>query len=75
MDDPKFIIHEVVILKIVFGIIILALAVLSCLAVFRFIKKRGVYKNDLFGLFLDSIEFLSLIIALVLIATILITGK
>lgn len=62
-------------MKIVFGLIILFLAVFSCLAVFRFIKKRGTYKNDLFGLILDSIEFLSLIIALVLIAAILITGK
>ena len=59
----------------ILGIIIILLAIIALLMVFRFVKKKGTYKGDFLGLIIDSIEFVVLVIALVLVGIILITGK
>ena len=62
-------------MKEIFGAIILLLAVITFLAVFRFVRKKGTYKDDFWGLIIDSFEFVTLIVALVLVGIILLTGK
>jgi cobalamin synthase len=62
-------------MKEILGVIIVLLAIIAFLAVFRFVKKKGTYKGDFLGLIIDSVEFIVLIIALVLAGIILLTGK
>ena len=61
--------------KEILGVLIVLLAIMISFTVFRFIKKKGAYKGDFLGLILDSIEFVVLMIALVLVGILLLTGK
>ena len=62
-------------MKKTLGVIILFLAAIVFVAVFAFIIKRGTYKGDFWGLIIDSIEFIILIIALAFVGIILLTEK
>lgn len=66
---------EVLSVKKILGVLIVLLAIMISFVVFRFIKKKGAYKGDFLGLILDSIEFVVLMIALVLVGILLLTGK
>lgn len=66
---------EVLSVKEILGVLVVLLAIMISFAVFRFIKKKGAYKGDFLGLILDSIEFVVLMIALVLVGILLLTGK
>ena len=61
-------------MKKIFGIIILIIAIATLCTVFAYILKKGFYQGDFWHLLIDSVEFVVLIIAHILVGIILLTG-
>lgn len=63
---------EVAVLKKVVGIAAILIAIALVIIIAIVIVKKGTYRGDIFGLLIDSFEFVVLIIALILLGLVLI---
>lgn len=62
-------------MKRIVGLILIVLALVILLLVYLYIFKKGIYKGDFLGLLIDSVEFLGLIGAIILVGAVLVTAK